>query len=284
MNADPVLYEQRGTTALITLNRPDARNAQNTRMTIALDDAFMRFAQDDSARVAILTGAGKHFSAGHDIGTDEMDYDDEFERRGVWWNHTDKEVAERWMSYEEEYYLGMCRRWREIPKPTIAMVNGACIAGALILAWSCDLIVASDDAFFSDPVVQMGVPGIEFFAHPWEMGSRFAKEFLFLGERVPAARAYELGMVNRVVPRAELESATFDIAERIARMPAFGLALAKQAVNQADDAKGLRTGVDGAFALHQLAHAHNYAVSGSPMLMQSVESMRDAAAPGGRHP
>jgi len=164
------------------------------------------------------------------------------------------------------------------------MVNGACIAGALILAWSCDLIVASDDAFFSDPVVQMGVPGIEFFAHPWEMGSRFAKEFLFLGERVPAARAYELGMVNRVVPRAELESATFDIAERIARMPAFGLALAKQAVNQADDAKGLRTGVDGAFALHQLAHAHNYAVSGSPMLMQSVESMRDAAAPGGRHP
>ncbi len=285
MTTNPVLYELRGTTALITLNRPDARNAQNTRMTLGLDDAFMKFAQDDSARVAILTGAGKHFSAGHDIGTDEMDYDDEFERRGVWWNHTDKEVAERWMSYEEEYYLGMCRRWREIPKPTIAMVNGACIAGALILAWACDLIVASDDAFFSDPVVQMGVPGIEFFAHPWEMGSRFAKEFLFLGERVSAQRAYELGMVNRVVPRVELESATFDIAERIARMPAFGLALTKQAVNQADDAKGLRTGVDGAFALHQLAHAHNYAISGSPMLMQSVESMRDdAAKQAGRHP
>jgi enoyl-CoA hydratase len=285
MTADPVLYEQRGTTVVITLNRPDARNAQNTKMTIGLDDAFSRFSQDDSARVAVLTGAGKHFSAGHDIGTDGMDYDDYFERRGVWWNHHDKQVAERWMSYEEEYYLGMCRRWREIPKPTIAMVNGACIAGALILAWACDLIIASDDAFFSDPVVQMGVPGIEFFAHPWQMGSRFAKEFLFLGERVSADRAYELGMVNRVVPRADLESATFDIAERIARMPTFGLALAKQAVNQADDAMGMRTGIDAAFALHQLAHAHNFGVSGSPVLDQTVSSMRgEAANRGDRHP
>ena len=89
----------------------------------------------------------------------------------------------------------------QIPKPTIAMVHGACIGGALILAWACDLIIASDDTFFADPVVQMGMPGIEYFAHPWQMGSRFAKEFLFLGERIGASRAHELGMVNRACRR-----------------------------------------------------------------------------------
>ena len=73
---------------------------------------------------------------------------------------------------ELEVYLGMCRRWREIPKPTIAMVQGACIAGGLMLAWGCDLIVAADDAFFADPVVRMGIPGVEYFAHPWVMGPR----------------------------------------------------------------------------------------------------------------
>jgi enoyl-CoA hydratase len=262
----PVRYEARGPVALITLNRPDVRNAQNTKMTIALDEAFHRFAQDDDLAVAVLTGAGKHFSAGHDISPEGADYEDVFERNGMWWNHAGKDVAERYMAYEEEYYLQMCRRWREIPKPTIAMVNGACIAGALILAWSCDLIVASDDAFFADPVVKAGVPGIEFFAHPWEMGSRFAKEFLFLGERVDAQRARELGMVNRVVPRDDLERVTLEIAGRIATMPRFGLALAKQAVHQAEEAMGMRSGIDAAFALHQLAHAHNHATTGSAML------------------
>lgn len=275
--SDEVLYEQRDKVVLITLNRPEQRNAQNTKMTLGLDDAFQRFSQDDSAAVAILRGAGKHFSAGHDINSDDMDYDEHFERRGTWWRHVDKEVAERYMSYEEEYYLGMCRRWREIPKPTIAMVHGACIAGALILAWSCDLIVASDDAFFADPVVRAGVPGIEFFAHPWEMGARHAKEFLFLGERVDAQRARELGMVNRVVARDDLETATLDLANRIATMPRFGLALAKQAVHQAEEAMGLRTGIDAAFALHQLAHAHNYATTGSAMLGQTVETLKQGA-------
>ena len=91
----------------------------------------------------------------------------------------------RW-AREQEVYLGMCRRWREIPKPTIAMVQGACIAGGLMLAWICDLIIASEDAFFADPVVRMGLPGVEYFAHPWVLGPRQAKEFLFLGERIGA--------------------------------------------------------------------------------------------------
>ena len=140
-----------------------------------------------------------------------------------------------------EVYLGMCRRWREMPKPSIAMVQGACIAGGLMLAWVCDLIVAADDAFFADPVVRMGIPGVEYFAHPWVLGPRFAKEVLFTGDRFSAERAYEVGMVNRVVPRAELaRRPRSSWPDEIAEMPPFGLALAKRAVNQCEDQMGMR--------------------------------------------
>jgi enoyl-CoA hydratase len=168
----------------------------------------------------------------------------------------------------------MCRRWREFPKPMIAAVQGACIAGGLMLAWCCDLIVASEDAFFSDPVVKMNIPGVEYFAHPWVMGPRFAKEFLFLGERVPAHRAYELGMVNHVVAPDDLESFTFDLAARIGAMPRLGLALAKKAVNQAEDLMGLHAGMDASFALHHLAHAHNVETSGDSVNGLDAKSMR----------
>ena len=83
---------------------------------------------------------------------------------------------------EADAYLGLCRKWRDLPKPTIAMVHGGCIAGGLMLAWVCDLIIASEDAFFADPVVRMGIPGVEFFAHPWEVGVRKAKELLFTAD------------------------------------------------------------------------------------------------------
>ena len=240
------LYEVRRSTAIVTLNRPKYRNAQNSVMTYAIDDAFYRAAEDDAVKVVVLRGSGKHFSAGHDIGTPGRDHNVAYDRRaGLWWSHIGKSGAESRFAREQEVYLGMCRRWRELPKPVIASVQGACIAGGLMLAWCCDLIVASDDAFFADPVVKMGIPGVEYFAHPWVMGSRFAKEFLFLGERVPAQRAYELGMVNRVVPRAELDAYSLDMADRIATMPRLGLALTKKAVNQA-------RGSDGAASRHGL--------------------------------
>jgi enoyl-CoA hydratase len=126
-----------------------------------------------------------------------------------------------------------------------------------MLAWSCDFIVASEDAFFCDPVVAMGLPGVEYFAHPWVTNPRAAKEMLFTGDRLTARRAYELGMVNHVVPRDGLESSVSALADRISAMPRFGLALAKKAVNQAEDLQGLRTGMDSVFGLHHFAHAHN---------------------------
>ena len=274
-----VRYEVRERTAVITLNRPQYRNAQNSAMTYALDEAFTRAVNDDSVAVIVLAGEGDHFSAGHDIGTPGRDIDVSYERKAVlWWDHVDKAGGDQRFARESEVYLGMCRRWREIPKPVIAMVQGACIAGGLMLAWICDLIVASDDAFFADPVVRMGIPGVEYFAHPWVMGPRQAKEFLFLGERVDAARALQLGMVNRVVPRDQLEQEVTGIAEKIAAMPRLGLALAKKAVNQAEDAMGLQVGMDSAFGLHHLAHAHNAETGTDSLAGHDARSMRDGGA------
>jgi enoyl-CoA hydratase len=227
--------------------------------------------------VIVLAGAGRHFSAGHDIGTPGRDVDQSFDRKAVmWWDHVDREGGDQRFARESEVYMGMCRRWREIPKPTIAMVQGACIAGGLMLAWVCDLIVASDDAFFGDPVVRMGIPGVEYFAHPWVMGPRAAKEFLFTGDRFDAQRARELGMVNKVVPRDDLEGQVTAIAERIAQMPQFGLALTKKAVNQAEDQMGMRTGMDSVFGLHHFAHSHNAEVSQDSLAGLDARGMRDA--------
>ncbi len=273
----PVLYEQKGPTAWITLNRPKFANAQNIKMLHALDAAFLRATQDDDVRVIVLRGSGRHFSAGHDIGTPERDIHEPFDRIATgWYAHADKPGAEAMFVREHEAYLGLCRRWRELPKPTIAMVHGACIAGGLMLAWCCDLIIASGDAFFADPVVRMGIPGVEFFAHPYVMSPRKAKEFLFLGERMPAAEALAIGMINRVVPRDALEETTADIAARIAKMPRFGLALTKQAINQAEDRMGLRQTMDATFGLHHLAHAHNALSADDHIGGQTPETMKSS--------
>jgi enoyl-CoA hydratase len=275
--ADVVLYERDGAIARVTLNRPEYSNAQNSKMTYALDDAFYRAAADDEVSVIILSGAGKHFSAGHDIGTPGRDIDTSFERRaGLWWDHVGKVGGESRFAREEEVYLGMCRRWRELPKPVIAQVHGACIAGGLMLAWICDFIIASDDSFYADPVVRMGIPGVEYFAHPWVMGPRQAKEFLYLGERIDAERAQQIGIVNQVVPRAELADRVTAMAIKIAQMPRLGLALTKKAVNQAEDAMGLQVGMDSVFGLHHLAHAHNAEVGIDSLGGQDARSMRDS--------
>lgn len=272
-----VLYEKRGPVAVVTMNRPDYRNAQNSAMTYALDDAFGRAAADDEVKVIVLAGAGRHFSAGHDIGTPGRDINTSFDRRAsLWWDHVGQPGVESRFARESEVYLGMCRRWRELPKPMIAMVQGACVAGGLMLAWSCDLIIASDDAFFADPVVRMGIPGVEYFAHPWVLGPRVAKEFLYTGDRMPAERAERVGMVNRVVARDDLETEVLALAERIAQMPRLGLALTKRAVNQAEDLMGLRDGIDSVFGLHHAAHAHNAEVGSDSLGGHDARTMRDA--------
>ncbi len=274
-----VLLERRGAVAIISLNRPQVRNAQNGALLYDLDRAFEAFAEDDGLRVAILAGEGPHFSAGHDLGP-TGDRDKSFERKSLWWDHVGKQGVENRLARESELYVGLCRRWRDIPKPTIAAVQGACIMGGLMLAWSCDLIVAAEDAYFADVAVDFGIPGVELFAHPWELGPRRAKELLFTCERLSAADAYRVGMVNRIVANDELMPAAVALAERIAMRPRLGLALAKQVVNNSEDLMGYRAGTDMAFGYHQLAHAHNaettghFNGAGSPQLVKSALAAR----------
>ncbi|MGI8334358.1 enoyl-CoA hydratase [Actinomadura scrupuli] len=248
--------------ARITLNRPERRNAQDTELLYALNDAFDRAAHDEEIAVIVLAAGGPHFSAGHDLREDDPygalhGYDTVgtgcgFTRAG----------AEGLMAREEEIYLGFSERWRNIPKPTIAEVHGKVISGGLMLVWPCDLIIAAEDAEFIDNVVAMGVNAVEFFNHPYEFGVRKAKELLFTSGALSARDAERIGMVNRVVPLDRLTEVTMELAARIAEQPAFALKLAKQSVNAAQDAQGRPDALRHAFALHQLAHSHNAQVHG----------------------
>jgi len=258
-----VLYETPAPhIAHIILNRPDTRNAQDTRLLYELNDAFDRAARDDQIKVIMLSGNGPHFSSGHDLREgDTYDNMDDFQTVGTWcgWHC---EGAEAQMAREKEIYIGFSERWRNVPKPTIAAVHGKVIAGGLMLIWPCDIIIAADDTQFLDNTVAMGVGGVEYFAHPWEIGHRKAKEMLFTADWMDAHQAEKLGMVNHVVPRDDLDSFALSMAERIAQKPLFALKLAKEAVNAAQDCSGRANAMQTAFALHHVAHSHNMQVHG----------------------
>lgn len=245
--------------ARIMLNRPEVANAQDKQLLYELNSAFDVAIADDAVKVIILGANGKHFSSGHDL-RDRAGFD-EFETVGAVGGFT-KPGDEGLMAREEEIYLGFCNRWRGLPKPTIAQVQGKVIAGGLMLMWPCDLVVASEDASFSDPVVAFGVNGVEYFAHAFELGPRRAKELLFTGEAMGAAEAKTIGMVNRVVPREDLEAETLALAVRIASRPSMGLKLAKMSVNQSVDAMGFPVAIQSAFGLQHVGHAHNQWVHG----------------------
>ena len=266
MTFETLLYETPASHVVrIVLNRPETRNAQNTRLLYELNDAFDKAAGDDEIKVVILSANGPHFSAGHDLReSDASEAMAQFATVGTWCGFGCA-GAEGRMAREKEIYLGFSERWRNFAKPTIAQVHGKCIAGGLMLAWPCDLIVASEDAAFQDNTVAMGVNGVEYFGHPWEIGARKAKEMLFTSDWLSAAEAHRLGMVNHVVSAATLAAFTLDLAQRIAKKPLFALKLAKEAVNAAEDAQGRASAMQTAFALHQLAHSHNMLVHGMPV-------------------
>jgi len=254
---DYMLYETpEDGIARIVLNRPETANAQDTQFLYELNSAFDRAAHDESVRVIILAANGKHFSSGHDLGEANWHANmHDHDTVGTMCGFTCA-GAEAQMSREEEIYLGFSERWRNIPKPTIAAVQGKCIAGGLMLAWPCDLIIATEDASFVDPTVSFGVGGVEYFAHLWEVGARKAKEMLFTSDALSAEDALRLGMVNKVVPRDDLESATFEMARKIAAKSRFALKLTKKAINASQDAQGRELAMQNAFHLHQLAHTH----------------------------
>ena len=248
MTYENLLLDQTDSVLTITVNRPEVRNAQSRMMLEEFDDALMSVADDDSVRVVIVAGAGEHFSSGHDLGSPQ-------------------ELADREKrpyapgipgAYTRSYDLNMANtlRWRDFPKPTIAQVQGYCIMGGLILATACDLIVAADDARFSDRTVRWGGPHVQFASLPWEIGFRKAKEYLFTGDWIDAHEAERLGLVNRVVPADRLQEETMALAQRIALQDPFAVRISKYSVNQMQDEMGFRSGVKSAFQTHALSVAY----------------------------
>jgi enoyl-CoA hydratase len=257
-----VLEPGPGGIAVVTLDRPETRNAQNKRMTYELNACFDDASRRTDVKVIVLQADGPHFSSGHDLRDTEShrEFDLVSPHGGF-----SRDGQEGHMAFEEEVYFQMCWRWRNLPKPLLAAAQGKTIAGGLMLLWVADVIIAADDAQFSDPVVGMGVNGVEYFGHPWEWGARKAKELLFTGDFVSAEDARLLGMVNHVVPRAELHEATMAMARRIATRPSFALKLAKESVNQTLEAQGQWTALRAAFSIQHLAHAHNRLRFGIPV-------------------
>ena len=260
MQTEFITYEVDEAIATITLDRPEAANAQTMPLLDDLDEAWRRAADDEAVRVIILQANGKHFSAGHDI---RAVGDDDGEGDGAPPDWTLANIYET----EARRFLEYSLRWRNVPKPSIAAVQGVCIAGGLLLAWPCDLIVAADNAKFSDPVVNMGIGGVEYHGHTWEWGARKAKELLFTGRAMTAHEAEQLGMVTRVVPVDDLRTETRALAAQIATKHPFALRQAKRAVNQTLDVQGFYAAIQAVFDIHQTGHGHALSESGLPILM-----------------
>lgn len=260
--------------ARITLTRADKANAQDKAMLYELDHALVDAARDDDVRCIVLAAEGDHFSSGHDL----RDHSELADFDGVTlWSGFDEPGQAGQMASEHEMYLGLCRRWRDLPKPVIVQVQGKCMAGGLMLVWPFDIVVASEDARFSDPTVAFGVNGVEYFAHVWELGHRKARELLFTGGELTAEECRTIGMVNHVVPRGELEAFTLDMAARIARRPLIGLRLAKLACNQSLDAQGYSIALQAAMGWQQVGHANARLVHGMPVDPAGAETIRREA-------
>jgi enoyl-CoA hydratase len=231
-----------GAVAIVTLRRPKAANALNAQLIDELDGAFDLAEADDDVRVVLLAAEGKHFCAGHDL--KEL-----FEATEPW--AAMRATPEGKLHHEQVMYFDRCVRIRDFPKPTVAAVQGACSAAGLMLACMCDLIVAADDARFSNPVLRMSGAGVELLIEPWELGARKAKELLFCAETLDAVEAERLGLVNQVVPREELADAAGAMAAKVALVPPVTARAVKASINHMLDGMGQRESWQYHFMVHQ---------------------------------
>ena len=248
MTYTTLLTEQVGAVRKITTNRPEVLNAQSRILLEELDEAFATAMADHDVRVVVLFGSGEHWSSGHDIGTPEELADREARP------YPPGTLGHNQRSWD--FNVDNTMRWRDLPKPTIAQVQGYCIMGGMMIASACDLIVASDDALFADRAVRWGGAHVQYFSMPWELGPRKAKEFLFTGEFFTARQAADWGLVNRVVSRAKLEEETMKLAQQIAERDPFALKFAKASVNETMGAQGFRAAMEGAFKNYMMTIPH----------------------------
>lgn len=266
MAFDTLEIENHGAVRRILLAREAQRNAQSQQMLDELMTALDDARHDDGVHAVVIGGKGAHFSAGHDLKQAQAE-------------RSSFTVEERW-AYEELRYFDYSLRIWDFPKPTIAQVQGACVAGGFMIANMCDLVVAGESAYFSDPVGHtLGAAATEVLIHPWVMGARKAKELLFTGGRLSASEAHAIGMVNRVVSDAELGESTLALAQQIAKAPPFGLRLIKRSINRTLDAQGLRTALAAHFDTHQLSHlSEGFLTARDRGLSNAIQKNREASA------
>ncbi len=267
---DTIEYQVDEAVATITLNRPDVANAQDTQLIDELDAAFDLAEADDEVRVVVMAANGRHFSAGHDLKALVGDVEPDKWRLM-------RDTPEGKFLHEKTMYFDRCLRIRDFPKPTIAAVQGKCIAAGVMLAAMCDLIVASDDASFQNPVLRMTGAAVEILIEPWEMPPRKAKEFLLTAQTISAADAERLGMVNRVVPRDELAATTKEMAEAIALVPPATAAVVKRSINKTLELMGQKDSWDYHFMAHHWMHNTDTALGALERRMQK-SSMKEVFA------
>jgi enoyl-CoA hydratase len=223
-----VVYRSEGAVATITLDRPRYRNAQSYRLLDEIDRAFDLARADDAVRVVVVRGAGGNFSSGHDLGTEEgLAY-----RKAL-----GAETGVAGYDRFKHYNLDLLLRWRDFPKPTIAMVEGFCIFAGWMLAAAMDVVFAASDAKFLGGFV-------EYNSIPWDVGARRAKELCFESRFITADESAAFGLVNRVIDPAALEAETYAYAARVAQNDSLILRMVKINMNKAQDAQGFRGAVE----------------------------------------
>lgn len=240
MDYQNIRTEDEGHIRRIITSRPEYRNAQSRRLLEELDDAFARAADDLDVRVVVLLGDGDHFSGGHDLGSPAELADREQRPR--------QEGVRGKFQHSRESFINKTLRWRELPKPTIAGVQGYCIFGGWMVASSMDVIFAADDAMF------LGA-NFQYFSIPWDIPPRRAKELLYESRFLDATEAQELGLVNRVVPRSKLDDTVMDYARRIADNDPFQLRMTKMAINHMQDVQGFQAHITAAHLMHLMSSA-----------------------------
>ncbi len=238
MSYETILYDVDERVAVVTLNRPQYRNAQSRLLLEELDAALVAADKDPEVGAIVLTGAGENFSAGHDLGTPEEKADAEVRpyEAGI------RGRYER----SHELFVEFGLRWRGLSKPTVAVVEGYCIFGGWMIATSMDIIYAADTAMFLGS-------NFQYFTVPWDMHPRKAKELLFESRFIDGIEAAELELVNRVFPSGQVMREAMEYARRVAQNDPFQLRMIKLAVNQAQDAQGFHGHISAAHAYHLLS-------------------------------
>src|SRR5579862_5390946 len=248
-----ITVEKIGAVARLTLNRPERANALNAAMLGEIGAALDEIERDAGLRALIVTGAGAAFSSGFDL-------KEQMERR--------PSGVEAWRPLLRKDFDTIMRFWH-FPLPTIATVRGPCLAGACELALACDITIASEDAFFGEPELKFGA-GIVAMILPWVVGPKIAKEIILLGEdRIPAVRARDIGMINRVVASSALDDVGLALAQHIAAVDPQLVRQTKRAINRSFEARNMLEALEEALALDLAIEG-----AGSPDKIQFMEIAR----------